>query len=290
MSEYPGLEITEEQYERNRPPGLEVSAHQQERWQNGTPQSQAQRSSVTKLTPFPSSKTGKRTRKERKRGPIVIAAFILAAIIVSGAAVGGGLGASLSNCQNDLSRYQSATPAPSQQSLLSACPSSTTIQSTPGITNSRDTTTSPTSFSTTSGGLLVDYTVAPSTEIWDLAVDCAALSSTFQTSLYGDKFSVYCRRDWGYGSRKDAANNEVIVGDVMNVIAYSMADCLQACSVYTAVSRTAGIDSSCSSVVWINDMAHYNHFHGNCLLKNTTVSFGSGDSACGWCFSANKVP
>ncbi|KAI0535575.1 hypothetical protein GGR58DRAFT_529326 [Xylaria digitata] len=278
MSGYPGLEITEEQYERNRPPGLEVSPHQQQNWQSDTQRGHDQESSVTKSTPFSSYKIDQSIPRERTQTFTIAIAIILTAIII-GATLGGGLGTSLSKCQSNLRM----TPVIPNHPSVTAGPSSTT-------TSPEFTTTSLVLFPATTGGLLVNYTVAPSTEIWDLAVDCTDLSSTFQESQYRDMFSVHCYTEWGNGNRKDIAKNDVIIGDVMSLIAYSMVDCLQACSVYTSTSQTAGIASSCESAVWINDMAHYQHYHGNCFLKNSTVAVGSGNSPCGWCFSANKIP
>jgi hypothetical protein len=115
------------------------------------------------------------------------------------------------------------------------------------------------------------------------------LVPNYQTPLYGEKFSVYCHQDFGSGKRRDVGNNEVVLADVMALIAYSMADCMLACSQYTRWSNNAGIDSTCRSVTWASNLTYSDHVTGNCWLKNSTVTYDAGMTPCDWCYSATKV-
>ncbi|KAI0399746.1 hypothetical protein F4802DRAFT_610628 [Xylaria palmicola] len=263
-------------------PGLEVLTHQhqhQQYGQNGQQQWEEQQGQKPLPGQLPSYQVDDPSPRKRGWGPAAAIATAITAVVI-GATVGGGLGASLSSCKNELGYFSPRGSAVSQcQTLMTATnpiPSSTT-------------TTSP-AFPTTTNGLLVNYTVESPGNIENLAADCTSLTSTLQITPFQDKFSVYCYQDFGTGNLKDNDNRDVVVDDVMLLIAYSMADCLQACSQYTRRSQALGIDSSCGAVVWVSDMSHFNHYQdGNCALKNSTVKFGYGNKGCGWCYSATKV-
>ncbi|KAI0837691.1 hypothetical protein F5Y06DRAFT_62760 [Hypoxylon sp. FL0890] len=256
---------------------LEVLEYSQRHTQNDSQQWHDIKPLETGSNQIPLSINNGPAQKEKGWVHIAVIAVVLTTSIV-GAAVGGGLGASLSTCQSNLSQYRDVT-------LTTQILPSTTNNSFPMATSASSTAAA---FPTTTGGLLVNYTIEPFAKIYNLQVECANLSSTYQMSQDGDKYSVYCGQAFGAGNMKDGNNNDVVVRDILSVIAYSMADCLQACSQYTYWSRLAGISTSCGAVMWTSDVAH-SHNTGNCFLKNSTITIGVGTEACSWCYSATKV-
>lgn len=103
-----------------------------------------------------------------------------------------------------------------------------------------------------------------------------------------EKFLVYCGVDFKEGpdwTNRDGS--DVVLADLLILIAYSMADCLQACSQYTAKSQAWDRPSSCGSVTFKPNIGNFTN--GNCWLKNSTVTHDPGDGVCDDCISATKI-
>ncbi|KAI1355990.1 hypothetical protein F5Y01DRAFT_310175 [Xylaria sp. FL0043] len=217
---------------------------------------------------------------------IAAAAAAVTAIVV-GAAVGGGLGSALSSCRKDL---RSSRSAPATD--LGQCTSATTTatQTTARSTNTASSTTSTclASFRATTDGRLVDYGAVPSENVSSLSADCDALQKSWQVTSQGEKFSALCKVGFEAGTgRTDGNGNTVTLAEVSTLIAYSLSDCLEACSGYTYTSRHRGVEESCGSVVFRTNLA--DNYHANCLLLNSTVRHNPGGGACDECISATKV-
>lgn len=96
------------------------------------------------------------------------------------------------------------------------------------------------------------------------------LSATPQKSSFGELFNVHCSSDAkGGGPRVDKDGHEVTLVDIGATIAYSLADCLQACSGYNLQSLTYGFGNSCGSVSFGTVLG--GTVGTNCYFKNSTV-------------------
>lgn len=84
---------------------------------------------------------------------------------------------------------------------------------------------------TTTGGLFVNYLPEPTAAVYNVSADCDALAQRTQITRQNEKFSVYCGIDLSTGDGvRDAGDNEVTLADITGVVAYTLGDCLQACS------------------------------------------------------------
>ncbi|KAI0808580.1 hypothetical protein GGR55DRAFT_696676 [Xylaria sp. FL0064] len=224
------------------------------------------------------------TESGKSRSWTFIAAVAAAVTaIVVGAAVGGGLGSALSSCQKDLRASRSA---PATDLGASTTPTQTTTRST--STASSTTSTCLASFQTTTDGQLVDYEAVTSKNVSSLSADCDALQKSWQVTSQGEKFSALCKVGFEAGAgRIDGNGNTVTLAEISTLIAYSLSDCLEACSGYTYASRHRGVEESCGSVVFRTNLA--DNYHANCLLLNSTVRHNPGGGACDECISATKI-
>ncbi|KAH9899000.1 hypothetical protein F4778DRAFT_181382 [Xylariomycetidae sp. FL2044] len=195
--------------------------------------------------------------------PASIAALVTALVI--GGAIGGGLGASLSSCRLSETQQQSTT----------ATPTATTTQ--PPVS---------------SGTVLVDYQAAAATTVANVSVDCDSLSKNTQTTQFGEEYSVYCQKDIQFGPKTDSSNNQVILGDLTCLLAYSFQDCILACNVYNRKSTEfARAGDRCGTVLFRSDMNQSATTDGgNCWLKNATVSPADNTAVdCDACITAVRV-
>ncbi|KAI1330085.1 hypothetical protein F5Y16DRAFT_396650 [Xylariaceae sp. FL0255] len=202
--------------------------------------------------------------RSRCLDPWFIAAIVVTAVIV-GSAVGGGVGASLSSCRTELSSSHGSLINTS--SPVSERPATTTPDAV-------STTSSSAPFATTTGGLLLDYYAESPSKVYSLNDSCSELTSSTQTTTYGDDFTVYCNVDFGTGIRRAADGSNITLVDIACIIAYSMGGCIQACSDYTARSKKFGVNNMCGSVTykWAMSQAPVS----NCCLKNSTVTHEPG--------------
>ncbi|KAH9889697.1 hypothetical protein F4778DRAFT_753736 [Xylariomycetidae sp. FL2044] len=214
--------------------------------------------------------------------PAAIAAVITALIV--GGAVGGGVGASLGKCQNDLSALQSTNATGTSNSTCTYIPSAGTAPKT-------TTTISATAVAASQTVSLDNYSVAAADTVELLDVDCDSLTNQNQKSRRGEQYTVVCGKDFGTGALRDAANNaEAQVADVGALVAYSVTDCLEACSNFSYFAAKRGSADACGSVTFRSNMAeNLESNRANCWLKNSTVAFMSAKTSCDNCMSANKI-
>ncbi|KAI1433361.1 hypothetical protein GGR50DRAFT_509194 [Xylaria sp. CBS 124048] len=223
-------------------------------------------------------------RPERRgRSWICIAAASAAvtAVIVA-AIVGGGVGGSLASttgklatCQTNLTACQSAYLAMNPQDVTVPNP-----QALPASGAAPPETTA-------AGTSLTDYKVAPAQDVISIDVDCSALNNTIQTTPKKDDFHVYCGVDFGSGKRVDGQGRDIILADIVGINAYSLPDCLQACSQYNFESKKWGSPLRCGAVTLAVDMAKKPD--GNCWLKNSTLTHTAGGGASSDSISATMV-
>jgi hypothetical protein len=119
------------------------------------------------------------------------------------------------------------------------------------------TTTLATSASATPTSGFTNLSVPAPSAVATLFLDCPALSSTTYTAANSSNiFAITCGIDYpGY-----------LIGnyDVTDIVAYSLQDCLQACS------EIVGHGIPCAGATFISDMGGFQT--GNCWLKGSLVS------------------
>ncbi|KAI0430733.1 hypothetical protein F5Y09DRAFT_341303 [Xylaria sp. FL1042] len=289
---FPGLEVDPQQHGRRQfiPPltpqsqdvaSTEVPSYYAPPKDGETPQIQGPSRAAPTGLPIAEAKENRNNRS----WTVIAAVAVVVTAIVVGAAVGGGLGSALSSCQRDLRSSRSALVTD-----LGECTSASTIptQTTRSAGTASSTTTCLASFQTTTGGQVVDYEAVPSKNVSSLGADCDALQKTWQVTSQGEKFSALCQVGFEAGAgRTDGDGNKVTLAEISTLIAYSLGDCLEACSGYTSTSRDRGIDENCGSVVFKTNLA--DNYHANCVLLNSTVTHNPGGGACDECISATKV-
>ena len=92
-------------------------------------------------------------------------------------------------------------------------------------------------------------------------------------TYFGDKFTSYCGEDFTAGLAADGGG---VIADIAGIIAYSAADCMEACSALNYQSNKWRTPTKCLSIsFWIdlNDMTVAEG--GNCWLKNASLAVGA---------------
>ncbi|KAI8625022.1 hypothetical protein F5Y19DRAFT_480076 [Xylariaceae sp. FL1651] len=287
---YPGLEVADT---TKTLPQIQIrqgwtasSTPQSSTPQSSTPQSSTPQSSTPQSSTPQSSCEGKEVvslatklawRWREWLLPAAIAAAATALIV--GSTVGGALGAEVLQCRKDLSQQPLATTSTSPTSSAPSTPSNPS-------------TTSVATFQTTMDGKLLNYTVDSASQISTLSANCDSLSQEAQKTIFNESFLVFCGNWIGEGGHKDYSGNEVILKDIAGIIAYSLQDCLEACSNYTSRARKYGIDNACGSVTFRTDLGSTinSQVWANCFLKNATARIPTGDKKnCNDCISATRT-
>ncbi|KAJ1327354.1 serine/threonine kinase PknH [Microdochium nivale] len=259
-----GLQVDESRYPSPQHQHQQQQQQQQYPFLHGTSKSDLPASTYLG-TPFPN--TGYTSLPQvapppRKQRGWLLPALLggLVAAVVVGCAVGGGLGTTLAKCQSQLS---SPRPTDSQS------PTNTSV---PAIASSCPSLSVP--LPTTSDGLLMDYDAPTAAEVYNIKVDCTALTSAAQVNIeFGDKYVVRCSVDYPGGSYTDGGGAKFRLEDIGALRAYSFQDCIDACSATsrTAYLRDMGVE--CKSVTFGLKMHGTN---SNCWLKNGTLIDGQG--------------
>ncbi|KAJ4328808.1 hypothetical protein N0V84_000818 [Fusarium piperis] len=185
---------------------------------------------------------------QKPRGPFGLSLWLFTVIIVAitaaivGGGVGGGLGAALSNCQNSASKCSA--------------------DSVDGDGSS--TTTAPPASATTSAAF---FTPTPATEIRNLTWFCEKAEQTKTIQLTsGFEFKVYCGTDGGGANNAEGGGT---LKDWVGLIAYSLEDCLHACTQMNAINDNQDTGAECKSVSFHATLAQsYKEWGGNCWLKD----------------------
>jgi len=106
---------------------------------------------------------------------------------------------------------------------------------------------------TTTGGLLLNYTAAVPTSVSTVALDCPGQDQKTYTTGHNQTFVLSCFRG-------------LQGADFATIVAYSYADCIEACSSYNAWT---GNKTGCSGIQFTNTMdATYGKYGCNCWMKN----------------------
>lgn len=116
--------------------------------------------------------------------------------------------------------------------------------------------------------------------------DCNTDTQVITTKAYSQLFTLYCGMDMG-NSNPDDANPDLTVADFVGLFAYTLTDCLYACSNMVKFAGDWKLDSqhSCKGVTWEASMAQSNTTnYANCWLKNGTNTQKANQ--CNTCVSA----
>ncbi|KAH7268535.1 hypothetical protein MRS44_011198 [Fusarium solani] len=186
--------------------------------------------------------------QQKPSGPFGLSLWLFTIIVVAitaaivGGGVGGGLGAALSNCQNSDSKCSAEAVGSDESS----------------------TTANPTPSATTSAAF---FTPTPASQIRNLTWFCEEAEQTKTIQLTsGFEFKVYCGTD---GGGANSAEGGGALKDLVGIIAYSLEDCLQACTQMNAMDDNQDTGVTCKSVSFRANIAQsYKQYGGNCWLKD----------------------
>lgn len=110
---------------------------------------------------------------------------------------------------------------------------------------------------------LDNVSVPKPNDVNSLALDCPKIDSTTYISRIGQSFQFVCAMD--YQGNSPAAQRNGTVKDLVGLIAYSVDDCIEACS---EMNEYLG---GCGAITLKADMSlSVKLFRANCWLKNTS--------------------
>ncbi|OAP61523.1 hypothetical protein AYL99_03726 [Fonsecaea erecta] len=204
--------------------------------------------------------------------------LLVAAItaVVVGGAVGGGVGGALSGKKSGSSSPQDSTVTVTASATTTPMQSSSSTLTSSGLP-------SPSS---------LENFVAPEPYYVDTLQDpgCADSNSLIEVQ-YNTSFDILCGVDM-LNHVADENNPDLQVADVVGLFAYSLTDCLYACSNMIHFTQLYGQDyaggnmQTCVSVTWDYQMALSNDsWSANCWLKNGS----SSGTQCNTCISGKLV-
>ncbi|KIW14202.1 hypothetical protein PV08_06983 [Exophiala spinifera] len=186
--------------------------------------------------------------------------------LVVGGAVGGGVAGAMSGQDSDSNSESNAA-------LQRVSVPTATITITASADGGTGSVTGTSSTSTPSPSSLQNYVVAEPYFVGSLEYpDCNTDTQVITTSKYSRLFTLYCGIDMG-SSTPDDTNPDLTVADYVALFAYTVTDCLYACSNMVYFADRWGQDSqhSCKGVTWNGAMAASNTSDfANCWLKNGT--------------------
>lgn len=146
----------------------------------------------------------------------------------------------------------------------------------PTTTVTETASTSPTSTSN------ISYAAALPQDVVTVKWDCPSITSYTTSNLQTNQvFAVTCGVDY---SNHIAATQGGIVADIVGIVAYSAADCMDACASMNFFASQWGFSTKCAGITFGEQMSlEYSKNGANCFLKNGTsvnpVSYGEALSA-----------
>ncbi|KAM5343469.1 hypothetical protein ACJ41O_012006 [Fusarium nematophilum] len=189
----------------------------------------------------------------------VVVALVTAVIV--GGGVGGGLGGALSSCKSDYDTCtaqsaSAASAAPVETIAPTECPTAETND-----TSSAENDTAP-------------YVPRAAASVDLLELNCPddfRDARTFKSNK-GYEFKWYCGVNAPAGSDSEEGGK---VADLAPIIAYTIQDCLNACSAMIEKFDNEGTGVECKSVVFSKKMSEeLSNWGANCWLKNATKAQG----------------
>ncbi|KAM0344504.1 hypothetical protein ACHAPU_007477 [Fusarium lateritium] len=185
------------------------------------------------------------------------ALVVLCTAIVVGAGVGGGLGAAMANKSTDCPTDYTCDPSASAPSATAEPTSCPTVENT-----------------TSSDNDTAAYVPRSPSSIQNLVLKCPDKKNdeTRYKSNLGYEFQWWCGVNAPQGAPAEGGG---IVGDLAPIIAYSIEDCMEACSAVAQKDANTGSGFHCASIVFGKRMSSEIDNQGaNCWLKNATKAQG----------------
>lgn len=180
-------------------------------------------------------------------------------------------------------RYKSVA-----KSAISTSPESNASSTMPAVAS--------TSVSTTVNGLLVNYLPEPTSMVYSVSADCDELSQEDQISpIDNETYAVRCQYNLVTGSssqQSDSNGNSLLMVDIIGIVAYTLADCIRACSQRTRQTKLWGLpdSDSCRAVTFDTLLESATAgVGGNCWLKNGTADDSTKYGNCPVCISALRL-
>lgn len=121
---------------------------------------------------------------------------------------------------------------------------------------------------------LSNYTAAPPDTVSLLYTGCPHITSQRYTTRFDETYAITCGVDSGFGAPTTEDTQKTLQVKAA-LIAYSLDDCIEACSAYTSFNaRNGDSQLKCRSVSWDRRMerALSRDNHVNCWLKNGTLA------------------
>ena len=200
----------------------------------------------------------------------------LITLIVVGAVVGGGVGGAWSSSNH--SRYEKPasgfeSSADHEFSSSEKDSASNSLYFTTTVTET--VSTSPTAAlpavaTSSSTSDVANYAPDLPQSVATVQWDCPGMSSyTTVNCNPNQQFNVTCGIDFG---NHNPANEGGVVADIIGIVAYSAADCMEACANMNGFVPTYGYTVTCAGITFAQEMSTvYNEYGANCWLKNGTA-------------------
>lgn len=112
---------------------------------------------------------------------------------------------------------------------------------------------------TTTGGLLLDYTMPPVDTIYSIRLDCPAIDGTTHTTSSGYTFAISCK-------------NILTFGDITAMRAYTLEDCIEACSNNNLYGGTKVDCTGATFIANIINSASRTDAYSNCFIKDRSAT------------------
>lgn len=221
-------------------------------------------------------------QKSRRLGTWAVAALAsLVTAVVIGAALGGGLGSALSNCENEKRYGLNLNSRAGRREIKLANILCSALSANAGSSPSTTTITLSTTITQTSAGLTAVATTTTAfiptspTDIPLLSFTCSN-NTVSESQLYSGSFKEHCGVDFGSNytsSKTDSAGTNLRYFDIVGIIVYTLSDCYQACLNLNTRSDRVNLDSSgyCRGVTFNAELAAaVDNVGASCWLKNGT--------------------
>jgi hypothetical protein len=136
--------------------------------------------------------------------------------------------------------------------------------------------------SSTGAQLISNYSVPAIATIDSIYTNCPDAETQPRTTYWKEIYTVDCYIDY---TQSLPANGGGEIGDIAGIIAYSLDDCIAACS-YSNQQQLEDA-TRCKAVTWRNDLKNVTaDFGANCWLKNATLAGGADGTSNVNCVSA----
>jgi hypothetical protein len=129
---------------------------------------------------------------------------------------------------------------------------------------------SPAVSSSTSTSGVANYSPILPQNVATVQWDCPGMTSYTTVKLSpNQQFKVTCGIDF---ANHIPANEGGLVADIIGVVAYSAADCMEACANMNGFVPTWGYTITCAGITFAQEMSLlYSEYGANCWLKNGTA-------------------